>query len=535
MRTIDISEITTEQGNSSEQLLVNLLRTKYPNLDLRIGTALRDLLVTPDAFLHAWFSAQAEEQRDVASLQTLLERSNNGEQVDLEDINRVLSNFNLAGTLGTAARGTIKITVSSARTCVVSAGDEFETLDGIVFTADAAVIADENPSGRRAKLYRGGSNYYFLVPVTCTTTGSAGNIVKGTVLSANKSFAGFMTATAYGDFSGGADVESLSSLVSRIPVALSNRGLLTSTSVEALLRDRYDTSNNPIIAVSTVGYGNSAQLRDKHNPFGVGVGGRVDVYVRNFTAPHVVTLTKECKYDPESGDYILEISASDAPGLQQIYSVADADSSAIASYAYSVEYGGDSVSDTWHDFDVSSGSAELCGTVWRNAKVHVKNTGYSTSTHLFSADVVCLPAISDIQEYVDDSSTRNVGVDYVVRCPAICRVSINASCRYNYGTLFDTDVAKKAIADYINTSGFVGRITRSEIACVLKAQGATSVDITSDYMLVGSVIDAFGDVHRLSGDSLDIDNVENPSGLLTKDTCVFSTAVENINLTAIPA
>lgn len=533
MRTYELTDIGTTELRESEQLMVNLLRTRYPHLDLRLGTALRDLLVVPDAIVNAWFSAQATELREVSSLQALLERADAGEEVDADDVNRVLSNFNMAGSAGTAAKGVVRIVVGSSGRYVVAEDAEFSTLSGMTFRATGSVTADEQPVDGETKLYKGSANWYFFVPVECTVVGTAGNITQGTVLSTDSAFSGFVSATAYGDFSGGAEVSDLHGLVSRIPAALSVRGLLNATAVEAVLRDRFGSSGNEILAVSSVGYGNPAQLRDRHNPFGVGVGGRVDVYVRNFTAPYVVAVTKECVYDSSTETYSCEILPSEAPGMQSVQSVSDPESSAASSYAHSVEFGGD-IGDTWHDFDVSGGSTELAGTVWRSCKVTIKGVGSTDATRMFRIDMACLPGISDIQEYVDSADVRNVGSDFVVRCPAVCRVSVNASCRYKYGTLFDVNVAKKAIADYVNTTGFVGRLTRSEIACVLKSLGATSVDIVDDYMLTGYVIDANGTSHRVYGDSLDISDVEDPDAMLTKDTCVFSTAAENINLTAIP-
>lgn len=534
MKTVKLEDVTTTALRESEQLLVDLVRTKYPHLDLRIGTALRDLLVVPDSAIHAWFEAQAEEQREVSSLRSLLERANNGEEVDTEDVLRVLSNFNLSGLVGSYARGVVRVVVSSAKTYIVAAGTEFETLDGVVFSSDSLVTAVESPSAGEVKLYRGSSNWYFFVPVTCTTVGTSGNIQSGTVLGVSSAFSSFVTATAHGDFSGGMEVENLSSLVARIPAALSVRGLTNVTAVESSLRDRFDTTNDKISAVSVVGYGNPAQLRDKHNPFGIGVGGRVDVYVRNFTRPHVIMLTKQCTYDTESGTYRCHVAASEAPGMQGVYYVGDADSSALASYSHSVTYSADGTDSTWHDFDVSGGATELAGTVWRSCDIEIHDVKKDGDTKNFGIGVMCLPSATAMQNYVDDASVRNVGADYVVRCPAICRVSVNASCRYKYGTVFDVDSAKKAIEDYVNTTGFIGRLTRSEIACVLKAEGATSVDISDDYMLTGYVVDAAGTTHKLFGDALDISTIAKPSAMLTPDTCVFTTASENITLTAIP-
>lgn len=531
MREITLDSLTQQQKDASEQLLVNLIRSKYPHLDIRSGTALRDLLVVPDAIINAWFSAEAEEQRAVSSLQTLLERAEAGEEIDTDDVNRVLSNFNLAGTAGSSASGSVRVVVSSARTYVIPVGFEFETLSGLKFRTTAAFTVSENPSGTELKLFKGTANYFFVIPVTCLTAGVAGNIDKGTALSITTALTGFVSATAYDTFSGGADVEDLSSIKARIPVALSTRGLLTATSTEACIRDRFDSSSNPIIAVSVVGYGNPAQIRDKHNPFGIGVGGRADVYVRNFTTPYTVTAQTEFEFDPTLGEYVASLAV---PGMYNVKSVSDPDTETAASYTHRIEYVTPAELPEYHDFDDDNAAAELAGTVWRCCKVFVESSDTSELKKVFSVSSVCLPMATEIQNYLDEDSVRNVGCDYVVRCPAVCNVSMDITCRYAFGTSFDVESAKSALANYVNTSGFVGRLTRSEIACVLRGLGAKSVDIDDEYMLTGYVTDAFGTSHKLSGDALDISDIAVPEGLLTKDTCVFATSTGNINLVAIP-
>jgi hypothetical protein len=98
------------------------------------------------------------------------------------------------------------------------------------------------------------------------------------------------------------------------------------TAAEGMLRSEFDSGDYPIVAVSTVGYGNMAQRRDKHNLFGVGVGGRIDLYVRNFSDLYSVTKTVYGRLDGVSnggGTYKLTLSPADFPGGCWVKSVAD--------------------------------------------------------------------------------------------------------------------------------------------------------------------------------------------------------------------
>lgn len=534
MRTITLDDVTQEGYENEQQLLVSMIRTKYPKLDLRNGTVLRDLLVNADAMVGAWFEAQAYEQYVAASLHLLSERSEAGGTVDVDDVNAALSNFNMKSVSGTKAEGKVRVIVDTVREYTVLAGFVFTTIDGLKFETTADVTAVENPGAGETELHRGTSNYWFLVPVRCTTVGSDGNLAQGTALSTETPIYGFVSGAAYRTFSGGSDLESINKTIERIPASLSVRGLLNKTAAEAVLRDCYDSGDNPIVAVSCCGYGNDAQRRDKHNLFGVAVGGRVDLYVRNFTELPTTDLTLAGTRQ-DDGSYLIEIPVGAVPGFYCVRQVSDPTSDSISSYNYSVSYFAGGTGDTWHDIDVSEDPSEVCGTIWRGARIVVSDTGVSDDEHDFRVELVAAPKIDDIQAYVDSDDIRNTGSDFVVRTPMIVQMSVSASVRYNYGTPFDVESTIAKICEYVNTSGFCGRMTRSEIATICKNNGATSVDLyDEDEMLHGYVYDAFGNRLQMSGDALDVNDVRTFDGMVTKDTCVFVLEPRNVSIKTIP-
>lgn len=544
MREITLDSLTDEQLQSKSQLLINMLRTKYPRLDLRRGTVLRDLLIDADSAVGALFSAQAEEQRASSSLLTLSERADEGEEVDTEDVNAILSNFNMESVSGTKARGYIRVVVSSKNNHAILRGIRFHTVDGIYYTTTTDTYASLFPSNGSVQQYTGVSNYWFLVPVEADEVGSDGNIEQGTALTSDTAIADFISASAYQTFSGGSDLEEINKTLDRIKSSLSIRALTTSTAVESQLRDRFDTTDNPIVAVSLCGYGNQAQHRDKHNLFGTAVGGRVDIYVRNFTSIPVSNISsKKGKikevFDDGTATFTIDISHNEVPGIIAVYSISDAGSASLSSYMFSTEYLADT-SKTWHDFDLKNDTHEAANTIWRDLTITVNGVPVTddeikAGSKEFKVGLTALPAANELQDYVDDGLVRNVGSDFVVRGPMIVNMSVNAVVRYNYATSFDTEKATTEICNYVNTSGFVGRITRSEISAILSNLGATSVDLYNENdMLYGYVYDGFGNKHELSGDALDLDVVNSPNALLTKDTTVFVLEPKNVQITTIP-
>jgi hypothetical protein len=400
------------------------------------------------------------------------------------------------------------------------------------------------------RLYEGAAGYFFLVPVTATAIGVAGNIAHGTALTPNSQISAFVMAEAYKDFDGGSDSQSLSATIDSIPSGLSIRGFVNKNAVEGMLRSEFDAGDFPMVAVSTVGYGHGAQRRDKHNIMGVGIGGRIDVYVRNFTDAYTVTKTVRGVRTGD-GKYTLQTSPEDFPGACWVKSVSDpfteqSDEDVLATLTFEAERTAD-VSRTWHDIDVSFNASEAFNTVWQGFNIFLtdvpanENTGDSDSANdawseerNFKVTMYCLPQAQELQSYVDRDDIRNVATDVVVRCPIVCNVSVNAVIHYDPKKPVESVTARAAIRNYINQLGFVGRLTRSDIVQILKNLGAVSVDMPNQDMLYGTMHDALGVNHVLSGDALDVIAISNDEAMISKDTVIFVAEERNIQIQFVP-
>ena len=551
MKKITLSDISQEDFDSAAETVVSGIKAFNGKLDTRGGTVLRDLLVNPEAAIEAVTAGQIEEARKSSSLKRLKEAQDAGETVDQDDVNAILSNFNIKPHSGTAARGLVKIVVADGTVAYsVPEGAVFSTSDGHGFTVDSQVVASvadmANPGvSPTTTLYKGAAGWFFLVPVTASEVGAAGNISQGTSLTPESRVPSFVMAEAYKDFCGGSDVEPLGDIIKSIPSGLSIRGFVSKTAVEGMLRGEFDEGEHPIVAVSAVGYGNAAQRRDKHNLFGVGVGGRVDVYVRNFTDAFTKTETL-VGIKIEDGRYFINVPKGKFPGACWIKSVSDpfsADNSedVLSSLSFDAERTADS-SKTWHDIDSSTPyneSVESFNTVWQGFSIFLDDVpqdlenGWSDNRN-FKVTAYCMPLAKEIQEFVDRDDVRSVSTDVVVRCPIVCGVSVNAVVSYDPKNPVDEAIAKAKIRTYINNLGFVGRLTRSEIVQILKNLGAVSVEMPNQDMLFGELHDAAGKRHVLSGDALDVSSIEDGSVMLTKDTVVFCAEERNVQIKLTP-
>jgi len=556
MKTITLDDITQEAFDAAAETVISGIKAYNRKLDTRDGTVLRDLLVNPEAAIEGVLSRQIDEARKCSSLKMLQEAQDAGEEVDQEDVNAILSNFNIKPHSGTYAKGIVKVVVSDGTVAYsVAEGERFATVEGLEYEAIEQITAVyegiRNPTiTPNAKLYSGAAGYFFLVPVVAAEYGSSGNIRQGTSLTPVSLVSSFVMAEAYEDFSGGSDVEPLSAIIDSIPSGLSIRGFVNRTATEGMLRQQFDDGEFPMVAVSAVGYGNKAQIRDRHNLFGVAVGGRVDVYVRNFsnffTDTKIVTGTRE-----SDGVYRLSVPAGMFPGACWVKSVSDPFSKSenedvLNSLSFSAARTSD-VSGTWHDFDCAQSPIEAFNTVWQGFDIVLDKVpadiGTSDSSGSndswseerdFKVTVYSLPQAAELQEFVDRDDVRSVSTDVVVRCPIICNVSVNVNAQYDPKHPIDPGTAKEKIRMYINGLGFVGRLTRSEIVQILKNMGAVSVEMPIQNMLYGELHDAAGVRHVLSGDALDVSSIEDGSVMLTKDTVVFCADDSNIQISLTP-
>lgn len=553
MKKITLSDISQADFDAAAETVVSGIKAFNGKLDTRDGTVLRDLLVNPEAAIEAVTAGQISEARKSSSLKRLKEAQDAGEAIDQDDVNAILSNFNIKPHSGTSARGLVKVVVADGTVAYsVPEGAVFSTSDKHSFLVDSQVVASvagvSNPGvSPTTTLYKGAAGWFFLVPVTASDVGAAGNISQGTSLTPESRVPSFVMAEAYKDFCGGSDVEPLGDIIKSIPSGLSIRGFVSKTAVEGMLRGEFDEGEHPIVAVSAVGYGNAAQRRDKHNLFGVGVGGRIDVYVRNFTDVFTKTETL-AGIKIEDGRYFIDVPEGKFPGACWIKSVSDpfsADNSedVLSSLAFTAERTAD-VSGTWHDIDSSTPyntTVEAFNTVWQGFGILLDDVpedidgGGWSDTRNFKVTAYCMPLAKEIQDFVDRDDVRSVSTDVVVRCPIVCGVSVNAVVSYDPKNPVDEATAKSKIRSYINNLGFVGRLTRSEIVQILKNLGAISVEMPNQDMLFGELHDAAGKRHVLSGDALDISSIEDGTVMLTKDTVVFCAEERNVQIKFSPA
>ena len=543
MADLTLSDINQDDFDSAEAIIVALTRTEYPNLDLRRGTVLRDLLVRPAA---AYTALDEKRMDELRAKQSLISLQENEATVDPDDVNAILSNFNMTRNVGSMATGEIRVRINDALTYTLAKGFRFTTLDGQLYelTQTYTIKPDADAGQIEVEASNDGSYYFFILPATAVEAGAEYNLEQATALEPIGSLYGFIAGDVYSAFVGGVDDETISEIITRLPVAISNRSLTNRTSIEAKLRDAFENDTFQIQAISVQGMGDEAQLRDKHNPMGFTVGSRVDVYSRNFVTPNVVTLQKTGTLIAPN-TYQITITAADAPGYYAIRSISEVEAvvspaldfgslPVAGSYAFVEVRAASGIADTYHDIDPDNSMIETAYSVFQAATVTITGVPQTTATRAFKVELYVTPGLTDMQDYVDLTAVRNLEADILIRQPLMCMVGLETTLYYSERNPVDVPAMKSDIVNYINTRSFLRNLTRSELSSLLLSNGATRVDLSDQgTRLEGSIRDAAGVMHTLSGDALDVESIADGTVLMTADTCVFGAEEYNIHITAI--
>lgn len=531
--------LTEDAYNEASAAAVDLIRKKYPDLDLRSGTAVRSLVVDPSAYLDSMQRDTVNRLRTAMSLEAMSRETT----VPRDDAEAVLSNFGISLGGGTKAVGLVRVNLIGTTPITIRAGVTFSTEDSFEFVVTKNTTASVDPVGDETEIISSNDGkYYFTLPVEAREVGSAGNIRQGHALSTTVVFSNYFSAEAFSDFSGGEDGESIASAIARIPSALAYRGMTNELSVRAQLSAAIADPAS-LRAVSCVGHRDRAQLRDKHNVLGVAVGGRVDVYARLFESPGIVTFVADGKrVSAPAGDdttRIYEVQIPDYPGFYAVKFVGPADQpDRLGSLPYELIRSTADGATVDHDFKVSDDdNVETAWSTYQRGRILIYDSADRESQEdisQFRVDLYWTAGIQEMQRIVDDDNIRNISADYVVRSPAICLVNIQAPVRLKPGVSVTASELEKVVEAYVNSRSFVPLLTRSEIANVLIQHGVESVDLSSGGMhLGGRICGADGKWYYRDGDALDVSAVGPERAMLTDGTVVFAAEPGSIQVTIV--
>ncbi|MFC1453596.1 hypothetical protein ACFLQL_00260 [Verrucomicrobiota bacterium] len=547
MADLTLDQVTQEDVDTAKELIMNMIKSdpKYANLDLSVGTVLHDLLLLPTAELWALENKRYDFIQSTKSFKDMAE---SGEVIDPSYVNALLSNFNMEMLIGTKAYGPVIVKVSKDREYTVEAGFAFVNNQGLRFLTDADYTASMNPTAEQIQLYQSVDEtyYYFIVNVVAENFGTNYLLSQGVNLDIETPLFDFISAEVYAAFTGAVPSESISDVIAKIPIAISYRGLNSNRSIAAMLMDADYGNFSAITALSVVGAGNDAQLRDKHNYLGGSMFGRVDVYPRTFATPVIETLLINGTRTGVN-TYELEIDADLVPGFYAIKSVTDAESVVnpimsfdtlvpIGSYPFVETRSCIPVSTIPHDISEDNKVIETAYTRYQNTTIVVNNvTTAPLEEHPFKVEIYVAPQIAEIQDYVDSFYVKNQNADYLIRSPLLCLAAIGLTIDKSTASTVTVDDIKNKLLTYINAKSFVTKLAQSELIGALYELDIKYIDLSNDpiygFKLQGQIRGADGSIVTLYGSNtpnLVLTDVQDKNILVTPSTCVFAIEPERI-------
>lgn len=541
MADVTINDLTEEQIQSAEQLLIDFLQTSYPSMDLTSGRVLRDLLIRPAAIFHAM---DQENMTRLRQSMSLLEVEANPEIADETTVDAIMSNYRITRDTGSKTTGNVVIVIESNVTTAIPTGTVF-TSNGLnyvttapyvgVTTSDAVIDTSD-----RLIVARADGAFSFTVPVEAESAGSQYTVKAAARFTVNPTPPGLVDAFAAADFTTGTDTETNTELITRFKEALSPQVLSGRVHINALLKELVPTT----LDTSIVGFGDEEMIRDRHNIFQVSHGGKADIYVRTLKYPQTVAVTKTATLVSKSTKtWQVAITRNDAPGFYFVQYVKPEGSTDAAAFEITSEVRGLDLTSPNDEFvpDITN-QTEGAYSRYQTAVIQfidtvtdVTSLTENVSTQDYDVYVTYIPYVATIQDDFNDRSRRNPQADYLVRAAVPATVSVNLTVSYsNLDETPDEAAIQTAVADRVNALMFAfGKLPASVIhdAAHSVLSGPT-VEVVSPIDINCSIRRPDGTIIRArSGNEIDIPDL--PAYGVTSRTTVFYLDPADVDVTLV--
>ena len=280
-------QVSDTELMEAELVSQQILQAQFPDMDLREGTAIRDLVIRPNATLLAMINKAILYYFSQNTLDQVTD------ETSPEFVDRMLSNWFLTRKPG--SKSVINVKLAFARRKSVSLSpDSFFSVDGVYkfYPSQGMTIAPEELT------YDAYNNeYYINVDLVAEQDGSLYNISSGSLLY----FSTFDPYFLHGEIAylkqAANNSESNTQFLTRAGSAISTRNLINIPSIASNVLENFPL----VTGVKSVGYGDPEMLRDKvkvvtpmtEDPIWIHIGGKTDVYCRVALATSMVQLTTD--------------------------------------------------------------------------------------------------------------------------------------------------------------------------------------------------------------------------------------------------
>lgn len=452
LNTATFTGLSEESILEYADFLAALLKEEAPSLNLNRGSVLYRQLLRPAAAMHCFEAADRFSLRNKWNLHDIV---NETVPADIAVITRVLSNYNVDYSAGTSATGYIEIVVSTLASVVVPADTVF-TAGDVAFTNTlsytAVVSEDDVVYDTDVAMYeRGDGNYAFVIPVFASATGASGNVKAATAFTMSPSPSMFIAAYAQADFSGGSDADSTTSLLTRASNGISAKVLANRATAQAALFDVVTTST----ASSMVGMGDVEMTRDQRGLLGQSSGGKVDAYLRTQAQleEYIIQADGE-ETDETTHEWTITIPYDDLYGAIRLVKVTKRDDNQIVLSGPVCTWGVKAGLEQY-DPDVDTAEEAAFSSYQTLAITFTDVNDYAE----YDVYLDRLPNIETAQAYCNDTSSRDLLADWLVKAPVPAITSVTLSVKYPSALTVDEDAVIAAVVNAVNSKSFVEELS----------------------------------------------------------------------------
>jgi hypothetical protein len=247
---------------SIEQQLTDKLKEIDPELDVREGTAIFELLVKPLVLVLEPLQTKIDSIKEFLSIA-------NSDELPSDELDLLASNFFINRKQGNRSSVIVRVFLTNALETIITTGAVVTAENGQQFTNTDTFTFSQ----AEVQLNQEGELFFVDYTAFSLNETEEANIGKDELTGIDVDIPGFSGITNPNVASGGQRQETNSELVDRIKQSISLRNLITSRGISTILTETFAG----LFEVRPIGFGDEEMHRD--TTLGVHVGGRVDVYV----------------------------------------------------------------------------------------------------------------------------------------------------------------------------------------------------------------------------------------------------------------
>lgn len=322
-------EVTQDEILQAELAAQKILEAKYPDLDLRQGTGLRDLVIRPSATLLALVNKAVV----FYFAQNTLPGVTDSTPTDIVD--KILSNWFVERIAGNKSVISARLYFAKQKNVAVSSEIFFSTDN----TKKFYPITTYSFSPANMTYDSFSSEYYVDVELAADKEGADYDLTSGSLLYFSNFDPYFLRGEINYLKSMSSVTETNTTFISRAKTAVSTRNLINIPSVDAKLKADF----NYVTAITTVGAGDPDMYRDQvtvmappsNNPVLIHIGGKTDIYSRVPLEKQILQYPTDATGKAYINGPYLEISRSTITGGTENDTVAVYRTVSVTSIAFS--------------------------------------------------------------------------------------------------------------------------------------------------------------------------------------------------------